>query len=120
MNEPARDSEQARQARWNSERSRILAARARAERRAEAEGEVLVHCLPPPSSSPPSWFEKTDGQTHVEYSRSAEPSNTVTLPFGPLGRPPEAGAGELTVEEVFAREARRETVRRWTGIELPS
>jgi hypothetical protein len=113
--------EQDRQQRWNIERQRILAARAKVEREAAEAGEVLVHCLPEPEAAVPDWYGADDsGPPRIEHARSSEPSDTITLPYGPLGRPPAAGAGELTPEQHFAKAARRETVRRWTGIELPS
>jgi len=96
-----------------------LASRAKVEREAAAAGVVLVHALPEPPTTPPDWFERPDGQTHVEYSRSAEPSNTVTLPYGPLGKPPEAGAGEMTPEQVFAKASIRDKIKRVTGVSLP-
>jgi hypothetical protein len=121
MNKPAQASEQARQTRWNVERSRILAARAKVKRQAEEAGDVLVHALPEPETTPPLWFEQQDDSQPPEHSRSsAGDPRVLTLPGGVLGRPPVANANEPTPEEVFAKAARRETVRRWTGIELPS
>lgn len=108
-----------RQQRWNIERQRILAARAKVEREAAEAGEVLVHCLPEPVAAAPDWWERPDGTTQVEYSRSSEPSDTITMPYGPLGKPPEAGAGELTPEQVFAKASIRDKIKRVTGVSLP-
>jgi hypothetical protein len=119
MNEPARDSEHARQTRWNAERARILSARAKVKRQAEEAGDVLVHCLPEPETSPPSWFEQDDRQTHVEHSRPAADPRVLSLPGGVLGRPPPPKP-EPTPEDQFRRAALRDKVKRVTGITLPS
>ena len=114
-----REPEQDRQQRWQLERQRILASRAKVEREASEAGVVLVHALPEPPTTPPDWFEQDDRQTQVEYSRSSEPSDTITMPYGPLGKPPEAGAGELTPEQVFAKASIRDKIKRVTGVSLP-
>lgn len=115
-NPPAPD----RDSRWAAERRRILAARAAVRRQAEDSGETLVYFLPEPPAAVPDWYEKDDsGPPRIEHARSSEPSNTITMPYGPLGRPPEAGAGELTPEQVFARASVRDRIKSLLGVELP-
>ena len=112
--------EHERQQNWQLERQRILAARAKVEREAAEAGTPLVHALPEPPTSPPDWYENDDRTTHVEHSRPAPADpRVIQLPGGVLGRPPPPKP-EPSPEDVFRAAARRDKVKRLTGLTLPT
>ena len=96
------------QAAWTIERSRILAERYAATRKAQEEGRDIHFVLDPPPPTPPSYWRVNTGEatvTPLAESAEVNPDPSTVKIRWPYGRRT-AGENEPTVEEIFAREQR--------------